>query len=108
MLTNISLLSTLKALNSNSDLIDNEENASANDSRNQIRRILKSAVQPCSIGAFEELNYEKDLKRTSKLWARNNCNSPGAYEVLSSRRSQIETVKCEVHFLRDNVKKETP
>ena len=30
-------------------------------SRNKNSRILKSAVRPCSIGAFEEPNYEGGL-----------------------------------------------
>ena len=31
-------------------------------------------------------------------------NSPGAYEVISSLRSQIETLQSEVYFFRDELK----
>ena len=44
----ISLLSTAKALNSNSHLIVNKENTPANGSHViKIEKILKSVVQPC-------------------------------------------------------------
>ena len=32
------------------------------------------------------------------------CNSPGGYELISSLRSQIETLQSEVYFLRDELK----
>ena len=42
-------------------------------------------------------NYRREIK----------CNPPGAYEVMSSRRSQIETLQKEVHFLRDELKEKS-
>ena len=39
-------------------------------------------------------NYRREIK----------CNSPEAYEVISSLRSQIEILQSEVYFLRDEPK----
>ena len=42
----------------------------------------------------ERENYRHDIKR----------NSPGAYEVIFSLRSQIETLQSESYSLRDELK----
>ena len=62
MLINISLLSTPKVLNSNSDLIVNKENAPANDSH--VTKIEEYLNQQYDHVAFEERNYERGLKGT--------------------------------------------
>ena len=42
----------------------------------------------------EREKYRREIKH----------NSPGAYEVISSLRSQIETLQIEAYFLRDKLK----
>ena len=95
---NISLLSTPKALNSNSDLRVNKENTPANDSHvtkieeylNQQydhAALVQSRNQILKKVSKERENYGREIKR----------NSPGAYEVISPLRSQIETLQSESH-----------
>ena len=45
----------------------------------------------------EQEHYGREIK----------CNSQGAYEIISSLRSQIETLQSEVYFLRDELKEKT-
>ena len=42
----------------------------------------------------ERGNYRREIK----------CNSPGAYDVISSLWSQIEIMQSEAYFLRDELK----
>ena len=42
----------------------------------------------------EHENYKREIK----------CNSPEAYELISSLRSKIKTLQSEVYFLRDELK----
>ena len=106
---NISLLSTPKALNSNSDLIVNKENTPANDSN--VTKIEEHLNQQYHHAALVHLknqimkevskereNYRREIKR----------NQLGAYEVITSLRSQMETLQSEVYFLRDELKEKTP
>ena len=60
----ISQLSTLKAT---PILLTIKETLSLMNLTQKNRRILKSAVSTCSIGAFEEPNYERGLKGTWKF-----------------------------------------
>ena len=90
---NISLLSTPKALSNNSDLIDNKENTAAN---NFLVTKIQESLNPYYDHAAlvhlknqimkkvsqERENYIREIKR----------NSPGAYQVISSLRSQIENL----------------
>ena len=105
MIINISLLSTPKALNSNSVLIVNKENTPANDSH--VTKIAEYLNQQYDHAALVHLknqimqevskereNYRREIKR----------NSQGAYGVISSLRSQIETLESEVYFSRDELK----
>ena len=105
---NISLLSTPKALSNNSDLIDNKENTAAN---NFLVTKIQESLNPYYDHAAlvhlknqimkkvsqERENYIREIKR----------NSPGAYQVISSLRSQIENLQSEVYFLRDELKEES-
>ena len=60
--------------------------------------ILKNICEPLLLKLWkvskERENYRREIKR----------NSQGAYEVISSLRSQIETLQSEVYFLRDELK----
>ena len=106
---NISLLSTPKALNNNSDLIVNNENTPANDSNvTKIEEHLNQQYDHAALVHFknqiikevskERENYRREIKR----------NQPGAYEVITSLRSQMETLQSEAYFLRDELKEKTP
>ena len=61
-------------------------------------------MRPCSISAFEKPKYEEVSKEHEKYRREIKRNSPGAYEVMSSLRSQIETLQIEAYFLRDKLK----
>ena len=64
-------------------------------------------MRPWTIGAFEEPNYERGLKGT---WNNRNelkRNSPGAYEVISLFRPQVETLESVVYFLKDELKEKS-
>ena len=103
---NISLLSTPKALNSNSDLIVIKEKTPANDSH--VTKIEEYLNQQYDHAALVHLKNRimKEVSKERENYRREiKCNSPGAHEVISSLRSQIEILQCEVYFLRDELKK---
>ena len=102
---NISLLSTPKTLNSNSDLIVNKENTSANDSR--VSKIEEYLSQQFNHAAFVPMKNQimKEVSKECEDYRREiRRSSEGAYEVISSLRSQIETLQSEVYFLRNKIK----
>ena len=82
MPSNISLLSTRKALNSNSNLTVNKENTPANDS--QVTKIEEYLNQQYDHAALVHLKSQimKEVSKEHKNYRREiKCNSPGAYEV---------------------------
>ena len=89
---NISLLSTPKALNSNSHVTKIEEYLNQQYDHAALVHLKNRIMKEVS---KERENYRREIK----------CNSPGAHEVISSLRSQIEILQCEVYFLRDELKK---
>ena len=106
---NISLLSTPKTLNSNSDLIVNKENTSANDSR--VTKIEEYLNQQFNHAAFVPMKNQimKEVSKECEDYRREiRRSSEGAYEVISSLRSQIETLQSEVYFLRNKIKEKIP
>ena len=65
---NISLLSTPKPLNSNSDLIDSQENTPANDSHVAKREeYLNQRYGNVVLESLKKPNYERGLKGTQKI-----------------------------------------
>ena len=105
---NISLISTPKALNSNFDRIVNKENTPAYGSHvTKIEEYLNQQYDHAALVHLksqivkaiskEREDYRHDIKR----------NSPGAYEVIYSLRSQTEALQIEVYFLRDELKEKT-
>ena len=102
---NISLLSTTKALNSNSDLIVNKENTPANDSH--VTKIEEYLNQQYDHAALVHLKNQimKEVSKEHENFRREiKRNSAGAHEIISSLTSQIETLQSEVYFLRDELK----
>ena len=105
---NISLLSTPKALNSNSDLRVNKENTPANDSHvTKIEEYLNQYYNHVKLVHLKNQIMKQVSKERENYRREIECNSPGAYEVISSLRSQIETLQSEVYFLRDELKEKT-
>ena len=96
---NISLLSTPKALNSNSELMVSKENTPANDSHvTKIDEYLNhqydhTALVHLKNQIMKEVSKERDNCRHER-----KCNSQGAYKVISSLRSQTETLQSEVYI----------
>ena len=99
MAINISLLSTPKALNSNSELMVSKENTPANDSHvTKIDEYLNhqydhTALVHLKNQIMKEVSKERDNCRHER-----KCNSQGAYKVISSLRSQTETLQSEVYI----------
>ena len=97
-LFNISLLSTPKALNSNSDLIFNKENTPANDSHvTKIKEYLNQQYDYAALVQSKNQILKKVSKERENYGRKIKRNSPGAYEVISPLRSQIETLQRESH-----------
>ena len=97
-LFNISLLSTPKALNSNSDLIFNKENTPANDSHvTKIKEYLNQQYDYAALVQSKNQILKKVSKEREDYGRKIKRNSPGAYEVISPLRSQIETLQRESH-----------
>lgn len=95
---NISLLSTRKALNSKSD----KENTSTNDSH--VIKTEEFLNQHYDYAALVHLKNQitKEISEERKHYrCKIKRNSPVAYEVIFSLRSQTETLQSEVHFLRN-------
>ena len=96
---NISLLSTPKSLNSNSDLTFNKENTPANDSH--VTKIEENLNQQYDHVALVDLKNQimKEVSKEREHYRREiKCNSLGAYETISSLRSQIEFYKVKYIF----------
>ena len=99
MTINISLLSTPKALNSNSELMVSKENTPANDSHvTKIGEYLNHQYDHTTLvhlknQIMKEVSKERDNYRHER-----KCNSQGTYKVISSLRSQIETLQSEVYI----------
>ena len=101
----ISLLSTLKASNTNSDLIANKENAPVNDSYvTKIEEYLNQQYDHAALVHFKNQTMKEVSKERENYRRKIKCNSPGAYEVIPSLRSQIDFLQSEVYFLRDEPK----
>ena len=101
----ISLLSTPKALNSNSDLLVNNENTPANGSH--VTKIEEYLNQQYDHAALVHLKNQimKEVSKERENFRREiKRNSTGAHEIISSLTSQIETLQSEVYFLRDELK----
>ena len=85
---NISLLSALKTLNSNSNFIVNKENTPANDSH--IRKIEEYLNQQYAHAVLVHLKNQtmKEVSKECENYRHKiKCNSPyEAYEVISSLR----------------------
>ena len=92
-------MSTPRALNSNPNLIGNKENTPSNESH--LTKIEEYLNQQYHHAALVHLKNQI-MKEVSK--ERENCrckikrNSPGACEVISSLRSQTETLQNNVCF----------
>ena len=93
ILDNISLLSTPRASNSNSNLIVNKGNTPANDSH--VTKIEEYLNQQCNYAALVHLKNQI-MKEVSK--EREN------YRIEIKRNSQGATLQSEVYFLRDELK----
>ena len=106
----ISLLSTAKALNSNSDPIVNKENTPTLMKNSHVTKIEKYLNQQHDHAALVHLKNQlmKEVSKEHENYkSETKRYSPGAYELISSLRSQIETLQNKVYFLRDNLKKRT-
>ena len=104
---NISLLSTPKVLNGNSDLIVNKGNIPAYESH--VIKIEENVNQQYDHAALVHLKNQimKEISKERENYRREiKCNSPGTYEVISSLRSEI--LQSEVYFLRDELKEKIP
>ena len=102
---NISLLSTPKTLNSNSHLIVYKENTLANGSH--VTKIEEYLNQQYDHAALVHLKNQvmKEVSKERENFRREiKRNSTGAYEIISSLTSQIETLQSEVYFLRNELK----
>ena len=93
ILDNISLLSTPRASNSNSNLIVNKGNTPANDSH--VTKIEEYLNQQCNHAALVHLKNQI-MKEVSK--EREN------YRLEIKRNSQGATLQSEVYFLKDELK----
>ena len=104
----ISLLSTPKALNSNSDLIVNKENTPANDSHvTKIEEYLNQQYDHAALVHLKNQIMKAISKERENYRHKIKRNSPGAYKVIYSLRSQIETLQIEECFLRDELKEKS-
>ena len=102
---NISLLSTPKALNSNSDLIVDKEKTPANDSHvTKIEEYLNQQYDHAALVHLKNQIMKKVSKERENFRREIKRNSTEAHEVISSLTSQIETLQSEVYFLRDELK----
>ena len=93
ILDNISLLSTPRASNSNSNLIVNKGNTPANDSH--VTKIEEYLNQQCNHAALVHLKNQI-MKEVSKEHEN--------YRLEIKRNSQGATLQSEVYFLRDELK----
>ena len=79
---NISLLSTWKALNSNSNLTVNKENTPANDSQvTKIEEYLNQQYGHATLVHLKNQIMKEVPKEHENYRWEIKCNSPGAYEV---------------------------
>ena len=96
---NISLLSTPKALNSNSELMVSKENTPANDSHvTKIDEYLNQQYDHTALVHLKNQIMKKVSKERDNYRHERKCNSQGTYKVISSLRSQIETLQSEVYI----------
>ena len=101
---NISLLRIPKVLNSNSDLIFNKENIPANDSHVTKIEYLSQQYDHATLVHLKNQFIKEVLKKRENYRREIKRNSPGAYEIISSLKSQIGILRSKVYFLRNELK----
>ena len=95
-------------LNTNSDLIGYKESTPANDSHvTKIEEYLNQQYDHAELAHLKNQIMKEVSKERENYRLDIKCNSPGAYEVICSFGSQIETLQNEVYFLRNKLKERT-